>query len=202
MTLTKIQFRIIFTDDFGGGCVSLGNLRQQLASLKGTQIASLSLTAEMLKPQNASFLKDDGSFEISANCKKIDLNSRNSHIEEFHIDITDDAMIARAKNTTSNAATKFTNQNSLNSVKTVIDDYFKTAEGKNIANQVSSGAKNPTTGSKKYSIDFTVQESVGYGYQLIDGQIYRVNNLTKIRAIIRGDGFGGIILDSVYPIID
>ena len=50
-------------DDFARGCISsLFDLKQQLAQLKVTQIASLSLTAEMLKPQNSSFLKDDGSW--------------------------------------------------------------------------------------------------------------------------------------------
>ena len=53
-------------DDFARGCTSsLFDLKQQLAQLKVTQIASLSLTAEMLKPQNSSFLKDDGSFDIA-----------------------------------------------------------------------------------------------------------------------------------------
>ena len=53
-------------DDFARGCTSsLFDLKQQLAQLKVTQIASLSLTAEMLKPQNSSFLKDGDSFDIA-----------------------------------------------------------------------------------------------------------------------------------------
>ena len=69
MTLTKIQFKITFADDFARGCTSsLFDLKQQLAQLKVTQIASTNLSGIFDKQGKV----DNGSFDIAGklNCLK------------------------------------------------------------------------------------------------------------------------------------
>jgi hypothetical protein len=128
----------------------------------------------------------------AAGCKTINLISRiDTHIKINHLGVSDDFLKARLANI--NMATRFSTESKLIKSIDSVDLWLQTDEGIDFAKLVASGKKGQT-------INLSIGESVGNGFEVVNSVTTKIDDLSIVKFVFDADGSGGIVLNTAFPI--